>query len=217
MDEAHSIGALGLRGRGVCDYFDIDPRKGASSALLVLNERELTIMLVDILMGTFTKSFGAAGGYIAGSHEVISALRLQSHAENYAESMAPPVVSQIITSTASIMGPAALQFVPSLAALPASLMSGAHGIDRIRRLAFNCRYVHGCLRKLGFIVYGSHDSPIVPLLVPAAPDGLSRAALTFRSRRYTDQASSHLSRASCSRDTTSCEIFKMGHVCPRSS
>lgn len=38
IDEAHSVGALGPRGRGVCDYFDIDPRQ------------------VDILMGTFTKS-----------------------------------------------------------------------------------------------------------------------------------------------------------------
>jgi len=37
VDEAHSVGALGPRGRGVCDYFGLDPRK------------------VDILMGTFTK------------------------------------------------------------------------------------------------------------------------------------------------------------------
>ena len=49
LDEAHSIGALGPNGRGVVDYFDCDPRD------------------VDILMGTFTKSFGAAGGYIAGT------------------------------------------------------------------------------------------------------------------------------------------------------
>lgn len=49
LDEAHSIGALGKHGRGVTDYYDIDPKE------------------VDILMGTFTKSFGSAGGYIAGS------------------------------------------------------------------------------------------------------------------------------------------------------
>lgn len=48
LDEAHSIGALGPRGRGVVDYFGLDPCD------------------VDVLMGTFTKSFGAAGGYIAG-------------------------------------------------------------------------------------------------------------------------------------------------------
>ncbi|KAG0794266.1 hypothetical protein G6F21_002993 [Rhizopus arrhizus] len=47
VDEAHSIGALGENGGGVCDFYGIDPAE------------------VDILMGTFTKSFGAAGGYIA--------------------------------------------------------------------------------------------------------------------------------------------------------
>lgn len=49
VDEAHSIGAIGSTGRGVTDYFGCDPKD------------------IDILMGTFTKSFGAAGGYIAGS------------------------------------------------------------------------------------------------------------------------------------------------------
>lgn len=48
MDEAHSIGAMGPRGRGMCDYWGVNPND------------------VDILMGTFTKSFGAAGGYISG-------------------------------------------------------------------------------------------------------------------------------------------------------
>lgn len=48
LDEAHSIGAMGPHGRGVTDYYGVDPKE------------------VDILMGTFTKSFGAAGGYIAG-------------------------------------------------------------------------------------------------------------------------------------------------------
>lgn len=49
LDEAHSIGALGDKGRGVVDYFGCNPKD------------------VDIMMGTFTKSFGSAGGYIAGS------------------------------------------------------------------------------------------------------------------------------------------------------
>lgn len=48
LDEAHSIGALGPNGKGVVDYFGLDPND------------------VDIMMGTFTKSFGAAGGYIGG-------------------------------------------------------------------------------------------------------------------------------------------------------
>lgn len=49
LDEAHSIGAMGPRGRGVVDYYGVDPND------------------IDILMGTFTKSFASSGGYIAGS------------------------------------------------------------------------------------------------------------------------------------------------------
>ena len=49
LDEAHSIGAMGPNGRGVTDYFGVDPDD------------------IDIMMGTFTQSFGAAGGYIAAS------------------------------------------------------------------------------------------------------------------------------------------------------
>jgi len=50
LDEAHSIGAIGKTGRGVCDYLGVDPAD------------------VDIMMGTFTKSFGGCGGYIAADH-----------------------------------------------------------------------------------------------------------------------------------------------------
>lgn len=181
MDEAHSIGALGPNGRGVCDYFGIDPKN------------------IDILMGTFTKSFGAAGGYIAGSKETISLLRLRSHAMCYAEAISPPVLTQIIASMGSIMGvspplappapadgtpmnaltartvpssmtltqpygPAPAQMLPPWLNLPSNLLNGSEGRDRLRRLAFNSRYLACGLRKLGFIVYGHRDSPIVPLL-----------------------------------------------------
>ncbi|KAK3537253.1 hypothetical protein QTP70_005482 [Hemibagrus guttatus] len=86
LDEAHSIGALGPRGRGVVDYFNLDPTD------------------VDIMMGTLTKSFGAAGGYIGGRKELIDYLRSHSHSAVYATSMSPPIVEQIFTSMKCIMG-----------------------------------------------------------------------------------------------------------------
>lgn len=49
LDEAHSIGAIGPTGRGVAEHFGVNS------------------VDIDIMMGTFTKSFGAAGGYIAAS------------------------------------------------------------------------------------------------------------------------------------------------------
>ncbi|WVQ93496.1 hypothetical protein IAU59_000570 [Kwoniella sp. CBS 9459] len=174
VDEAHSIGAMGPHGRGVCDYFGVDPRE------------------IDILMGTFTKSFGAAGGYIAGSKALIDRLRLRSHATAYAESVSPPVLTQIIASMGSIMGvapplaapaeddrsdtmsissrpaaygPASSSILPPWMKLPLNLLNGTEGRERLRRLAFNSRYLSTGLRKLGFIVYGHRDSPIIPLLI----------------------------------------------------
>ncbi|KAF4083696.1 hypothetical protein AMELA_G00119660 [Ameiurus melas] len=131
LDEAHSIGALGPRGRGVVDYFNLDPTD------------------VDIMMGTFTKSFGAAGGYIGGRKELIDYLRSQSHSAVYATSMSLPVVEQIITSMKCIMGED----------------GSTIGRDRIQQLAENTNYFRRRLREMGFIIYGNHDSPVVPMML----------------------------------------------------
>ncbi|KAJ3324116.1 serine palmitoyltransferase component [Boothiomyces sp. JEL0866] len=144
LDEAHSVGAMGPNGKGVCDYYGIDPS------------------LVDILMGTFTKSFGAAGGYIAGRKSLIDFLRLHSYSAVYAESISVPVIKQIFSSLRIIMG----------------LEMGNEGRERIQKLARNSKYFADGLRKLGFIVYGN-DSPIVPLLLlnPAKMPAFSREML----------------------------------------
>lgn len=59
VDEAHSIGAMGPTGRGITEYLGVDPAD------------------VDIMMGTFTKSFGGCGGYIAASHVREYNIRMQ--------------------------------------------------------------------------------------------------------------------------------------------
>lgn len=130
MDEAHSIGALGPHGRGVVDYYNCDPRD------------------VDILMGTYTKSFAAAGGYIAGSKDLIQHLRINSDAQHYASSIAPPVAQQIITSMSIIMGKDGTD----------------DGIQRIRQLHRNAVYFRRRLQQLGFKAYGHPDSPVIPIL-----------------------------------------------------
>ncbi|TGZ83611.1 PLP-dependent transferase [Ascodesmis nigricans] len=131
VDEAHSIGALGPRGRGVCDYFGIDPSE------------------VDILMGTLTKSFGANGGYIAAEKHIIEKLR-STHAGNvFGEAIAPGSLAQISVALRLISG----DIVPG------------QGEERLQRLAFNSRYLRLGLKRLGFIIYGQDDSPIIPLLL----------------------------------------------------
>lgn len=62
-------------------------------------------------------------------------------------------------------GPAPPTSLPSWLTLPPALSSGAEGSTRLRRLAFNSRYLHNGLNKLGFITYGHPASPIVPLLL----------------------------------------------------
>uniref|UniRef100_A0A8C2GNG5 Serine palmitoyltransferase, long chain base subunit 2a n=1 Tax=Cyprinus carpio TaxID=7962 RepID=A0A8C2GNG5_CYPCA len=131
LDEAHSIGALGPYGRGVVDYFGLDPKD------------------VDVMMGTFTKSFGAAGGYIAGRKDLIDHLRTHSHSAIYATSMSLPVVEQIITSMKCIMGKDGTTI----------------GRSRIQRLAENTVYFRRRLREMGFIIYGNNDSPVVPMML----------------------------------------------------
>ncbi|XP_030767203.1 serine palmitoyltransferase 2 isoform X2 [Sitophilus oryzae] len=86
LDEAHSIGAMGKHGKGIVDYFGLNPKD------------------IDILMGTFTKSFGSAGGYIAGSKKLISYLRENSFASSHAWAMSPPLAAQIISVLKILMG-----------------------------------------------------------------------------------------------------------------
>jgi 8-amino-7-oxononanoate synthase/acyl carrier protein len=57
VDEAHSIGVMGSRGRGIAEHFGMDPAD------------------VDLWMGTLSKAFGSCGGYIAGSKSLIRWLK----------------------------------------------------------------------------------------------------------------------------------------------
>ncbi|KAI7902172.1 pyridoxal phosphate-dependent transferase [Cokeromyces recurvatus] len=145
VDEAHSIGALGENGGGVCDFYGINPKH------------------IDLMMGTFTKSFGSAGGYIAGDKTLIDYLRVKNYAFSYAESMSPPVIQQIISSMQVIRGEDGTD----------------DGRKRIQTLAENARYFSNALRKMGFIVYGDEGSPVIPLLLfnPAKISAFSREML----------------------------------------
>ncbi|WP_406376899.1 aminotransferase class I/II-fold pyridoxal phosphate-dependent enzyme [Streptomyces virginiae] len=57
IDEAHSIGTVGERGRGVGEFFDVDRSD------------------VDLWMGTLSKAFASCGGYLGGSARMVRWLR----------------------------------------------------------------------------------------------------------------------------------------------
>jgi 8-amino-7-oxononanoate synthase len=72
VDEAHSIGVLGKSGRGIGEYFDIDPAD------------------VDLWMGTLSKSLASCGGYIAGSQALVEYLKYTSPGFVYSVGISPP-------------------------------------------------------------------------------------------------------------------------------
>lgn len=72
VDEAHSIGVLGKNGRGIGEYFGIDPAD------------------VDLWMGTLSKSFASCGGYIAGCKALVEYLKYSAPGFVYSVGMSPP-------------------------------------------------------------------------------------------------------------------------------
>ena len=100
-------------------------------------------------MGTLTKSFGANGGYVASDRALIDKLRATNSGVIFGESPCPAVLMQISSSLRIIAGE----------------MNPGQGEERLQRLAFNSRYLRLGLKRLGFIVYGHDDSPIIPLLL----------------------------------------------------
>lgn len=131
VDEAHSIGALGKSGRGVCEQTGVDPKD------------------VDILMGTFTKSFSGMGGYIAGSQELIDFIKANSAGALYHNSMSPIICQQVLTAFNVIMGKDGTDI----------------GKQKLQALRDNSNYFRKELTRIGLEVLGNDDSPIIPVML----------------------------------------------------
>lgn len=142
LDEAHSIGALGATGRGVTEHHAVDNAD------------------IDIMMGTFTKSFGAVGGYIASSHALIDRIRALSPASLYASAMSPPCAQHIIWAFNQLAGKDGTNI----------------GRQKIRALRENAIYFREQLTKMGVQTIGDWDSPVIPIMLyhPAKIAAFSR-------------------------------------------
>lgn len=79
VDDAHGIGVLGARGAGACDALGVEGQ-------------------VDLVMGTFSKSFASLGGFIAGPKAVMDYLRHHARAMIFSASMAPSSVAAALAS-----------------------------------------------------------------------------------------------------------------------
>jgi 8-amino-7-oxononanoate synthase len=77
VDEAHAIGVLGPNGRGTAEHFNVEAD-------------------VDIVMGTFSKSFASIGGFVASRRDVIEYLKHHSRAFVYSASLAPANAAAVL-------------------------------------------------------------------------------------------------------------------------
>jgi 8-amino-7-oxononanoate synthase len=123
LDDAHSIGVLGNNGSGTASHFGLTDR-------------------VDLIMGTFSKSLAALGGFIAADKEVINFLKHNSRSLIFSASMTP-------ASTAAVL---------------ASLEIMKNEPERIEHLWKISRYSLECLKQAGFDT-GKSQSPIIPIFI----------------------------------------------------
>ena len=72
VDEAHSLGTMGPGGRGICEFFGVDPGDG------------------DLWMGTISKALGAGGGYLAGRDRLVRYLGYTTPAFVFSTACSPP-------------------------------------------------------------------------------------------------------------------------------
>src|SRR5437762_2235787 len=123
VDEAHSMLACGMHGRGAVEHFGVENR-------------------IRILYGTFSKAFGALGGFVCGAKETLDYLRFYSHPYVYSCALPPVVVAAILKA----------------------LELGAGRPDLRTRLWANAGYFHKQLAGLG-IDAGSSTTYIMPLVI----------------------------------------------------
>lgn len=124
VDDAHGIGVLGARGAGACDAMGVEDQ-------------------VDLVMGTFSKSFASLGGFIAGPRNVMDYLRHHARAMIFSASVTPASVAAALASLDIIETEPALR-------------------DRLRVISNKMR---AGFRAQGLEVGSGEGTPIVPIFI----------------------------------------------------
>lgn len=123
VDDAHSIGVLGPRGNGTAAHFGVTDQ-------------------VDLIMGTFSKSFGAIGGFIAGDAKVIDYIKHHSRSLIFTASLPPTVVAST---------QAALEIIKNEP-------------ERRTRLWEIGDYMRSEYQKMGYNT-GNSETPVIPIII----------------------------------------------------
>jgi 8-amino-7-oxononanoate synthase len=130
VDEAHSVGVLGEHGRGLAEEAGVEDS-------------------VDFIVGTFSKSLGAIGGYCVSNHPELELIRYASRPYIFTASPSP----SIIASTRAAL--VALRARPELR----------------QRLWDNAHRLYQRLKEMGFVL-GPEPSPIVAVRLGSKEEAL---------------------------------------------
>lgn len=122
LDDAHGIGYMGPGGRGVAEHFGVEDD-------------------VDLIMGTFSKSFASLGGFLAGPVTVIDYIKHHARALMFSASMPPSAVATVL---------AALEIMETEP-------------EHREQLWRNVRKMHAGYRSMGFNI-GRTESPVIPIM-----------------------------------------------------
>jgi 8-amino-7-oxononanoate synthase len=127
VDEAHGVGTLGAHGRGACEALGVEDQ-------------------VDLRMGTFSKSIASCGGFLAGSHEVIDFLRIQSRSFLFTASAVPAAIGAALAAV--------------------KICNSDDGPPLFAKVLDNAAYLREGLKSLGFNVVESQlVTPVVPVVI----------------------------------------------------
>ncbi len=161
VDEAHSVGVLGKTGRGIEEHFNMEG-------------------VVDIKMGTLSKTIPSVGGYVAGKKELIQYLRHASRAYIFSAAVPPAQAAAANEAFKVILDEPwrieklqknADQFINGLKSAGFDTMLTTTAIvpvlcqtdERAFALTRECQH---------------HDLFVLPVVSPAVPEGLSRLRAT---------------------------------------
>ncbi|MDI7260007.1 MAG: pyridoxal phosphate-dependent aminotransferase family protein [Thermodesulfobacteriota bacterium] len=123
MDDAHGVGVLGEGGRGTAEHFGLESG-------------------VDLIMGTYSKSLAAIGGFVVGSIEVINFIRHVGRSMIFSASLPPSLVASVST---------ALDIIEEQPELRTQLWK-------------NTRKMLEGYKELGFDT-GASETPIIPIII----------------------------------------------------